>query len=461
MKLLKNSLLIVALFTIGSAGAYVKTSGKKGSTTSTQQPAPQAPALPDRSLQPAVSQAPALPGASFMYLLEQVRRMPANQVINANGVFTDSFTNMVKSANLTPELTRALLEAGRNLHLPLSGDNDQNMALMGSTDGNINKFMASLGILVPVQTSKEVVVYEPSENEIYAEYYNGWETTIKQDYLEKRIKELLRNKTGQQVNAILIPELSQKMRRAWTAGNVENTVSRTKELEKTIKDTVARLEREQKQQGQIVPYQGLTPQTGAIVPYQPLTPQTGAIVPYEPAKTLMANFYDPATKLIRQDYLEERVKELVKINKTADEIVAILSPELTTGLGAQWRISKVKVTPALLQQANQQIKGTVAKLAPEYKQMLKTVDYIEDLVLRNETNLKKDLVTDAYKQNYKAFTLAAMVKKIKQTYPSLDPMIAGSMLHEAIVTNPLFKKNYSLPRLDSFIEKVIAETWNQ
>ncbi len=135
MKLLKSTLFIVALCAIGAVsakkrGAAAPARGKAASSSAAST-AQQAPAAD-------VAERP------FSYYFAEVRKMPANKVIAADGVFTDYFENFVKFSGLEPKFMRALMNAGRCLYLPLTGNNDQDIQTFVYAGERIDGIMTSM-----------------------------------------------------------------------------------------------------------------------------------------------------------------------------------------------------------------------------------------------------------------------------------------------------------------------------
>jgi len=231
MKLLKSSLLIITMFMIQPVSARIKGAQAPAQAQVVVQkkplpPIPVAPALPPRDL---------TSRTSFQYYLQQVRNMKSADVINKQGVFTNKFENFVKSSNLDPMAMEALMQAGRNLHLPLSGNNERDLELTMYAGKRIGGFMESteprLELIQPEAPKK----LQPSDIEEMLYYDNAM---LKQDYLQRRVKELLRTKTANQAITILQQELGQKMRRSWADHGIRSIPTRIKELNQQIRDTV-------------------------------------------------------------------------------------------------------------------------------------------------------------------------------------------------------------------------------
>ncbi len=87
---------------------------------------------------------PAVPAANTFYsFMHQIRTMNSDDVIDNQGIFTDTFKNFIQSSNLASPDMEALMQAGRNLHLPLSGDSKRDIALTAHAGKNIDSFMAA------------------------------------------------------------------------------------------------------------------------------------------------------------------------------------------------------------------------------------------------------------------------------------------------------------------------------
>lgn len=109
-----------------------------------------APQVPTRQMQqpvaPAapVKTAPVISAGTFQDFMHQIKNMNPDTVINDQGIFSDTFKNFVKRSGLAPELMKTLLQAGRNLHLPLRGSSTQDIRLIVYTEKNITDFIANL-----------------------------------------------------------------------------------------------------------------------------------------------------------------------------------------------------------------------------------------------------------------------------------------------------------------------------
>ena len=250
MKLLKCTLSMIILFTINPmsarpiAGRKTKPAAKPA-TMVTAPTAPQQRTLPATVAEqqkplPALLSAPGLPSQkSFQYYMQTVRHMKPADVIDQNGVFTDKFENFVKSSGFLPAEMKALMQAGRNLHLSLSGDNDQDIELTAYVGERIDGFMQENVLVIKPVKPEEVVGKKLTVSDIEEMlYYDVDNALLKQNYLEKRVKELLLTKSASQVIAMLEQELGLKMRRSWLDHNLGQIPMRTKQLNQQIRDTV-------------------------------------------------------------------------------------------------------------------------------------------------------------------------------------------------------------------------------
>lgn len=239
MKLIKNMFLILTLVAINSVSAK-----KRGGAVA-----------PKPATGTTTSASVTMPTKSFQASLQEVRSWkPSSGVINAQGEFTDKFISFVKNSGLESEQMETLMQAGRNLHMPLSGDMLKDEKLIIDSNKNIDNFMAkSTPRLEPIALKPlEPIALKPLENgdlqvsdiEEFL-YYDQDNAMLKQDYLEQRIKDLLfGGKSGKTIISTLEPELNQKMRRSWADHNIQSLGTRTKELNQQIRETVNRLEKE-------------------------------------------------------------------------------------------------------------------------------------------------------------------------------------------------------------------------
>jgi hypothetical protein len=322
MKLFKSTLFIIALCAIGSVSAK-----KRGAAAPARGRAASAP-----------QQAPAsdVQDRPFSYYFAEVRKMPANKVIDANGVFTDSFENFVKSANLAPEFARALMNAGRCLYLPLTGNNDQDVETFLTAGNRINELMS--GIVVQYKPGMAIVPYEPNQQSrtVSTEMYDIESTYLNQNLLEQRIEQLMPGRNAAQIIAILSPELKQYMGAEWKNRNIKVTPDRLRRIQDQINTAVNKM---------------------TSVSLQPLTPIENLQLSDMPEL-----YYDAWTTQLNQDYLEGRAKELLA-TKNAPATINILLPELGQMMRKAWTDNNVENTATRSRQLEKQIKDTVNRLA--------------------------------------------------------------------------------------------------
>lgn len=111
----------------------------------TQKPATQLPKQPVTPIQQ-IPQKPITSPKTFDDYITQIRtQWKHNDVINAQGIFTDKFIDFVLLAHLDELFTRTLLEAGRSLYLPLSANNEENIEKILTTNAAIENIMFAYG----------------------------------------------------------------------------------------------------------------------------------------------------------------------------------------------------------------------------------------------------------------------------------------------------------------------------
>jgi hypothetical protein len=125
---------------------------KKRKTTTT------APALPQKN--EAYQKAAAkLPAKTYKQLLDDIRIMKPKDVINEDGILTDSFVSFIidnaKKANLSPILTKSLLQAGLGLHAQLSNDNKIALQALSNNKKQIENILATFNPPSPQPKSVE------------------------------------------------------------------------------------------------------------------------------------------------------------------------------------------------------------------------------------------------------------------------------------------------------------------
>jgi hypothetical protein len=222
MKLVKNLLFMITLLTIGSVSAKNRSGAavsKPATKTTTSATSPVA-----------------MPTKSFQACLQEVRSWkPSSGVINAQGVFTDKFENFVKNSGLKPVQMEALMQAGRNLHMPLSGDMLKDGKLIIDSNKNID------GLI----TSEKIWNEETITSQESPEYYDGWTNELKQDYLDNQITQMLQNNKEQNFPA-LKKDILQKMNAEWAKNQLPP--SQRMDLHKLtaaqIDDTFANMQQE-------------------------------------------------------------------------------------------------------------------------------------------------------------------------------------------------------------------------
>ena len=111
----------------------------KGGKAAANKPAP-ARLAPQQGQQKPAPQQQRQPQTKETYtsLLLYIRNA-SPQTIFKDGKFTDNFIAKIKSAQLGQAPIQALLEAGRNLHMPLSGNDQENSNLISQTNQMIDK----------------------------------------------------------------------------------------------------------------------------------------------------------------------------------------------------------------------------------------------------------------------------------------------------------------------------------
>jgi hypothetical protein len=83
------------------------------------------------------------------------------------------------------------------------------------------------------------------------------------------------------------------------------------------------------------------------------------IKPITPITTQNPNFYDEETKMIKQDYLNERIDSLLKKGNSQKQIIRILNKELMRSMHLEWKKRNIKNTASLAENIQQQIKDAV------------------------------------------------------------------------------------------------------
>lgn len=221
MKLFKNTLVIIALFTINSACA-------KSISVAPKKPAP-------GSMDP-YSKAPIegptkTPKQSFQSLLQKIRTMPSEEVINDQGVFTETFEKLIKTSGLESDLMEALMQAARNLHIPLSGDNDQDLETIIYAQERIDGLMTQLRPLVLV----------PSEAQATPNFYNAKNNLLDQTWLEGMVNSLVGRNAPNSEFEKMKTSTTADMINQWRQRNIKDIPSLRKQVVAQIDETVKTL----------------------------------------------------------------------------------------------------------------------------------------------------------------------------------------------------------------------------
>lgn len=317
MKLLKSSLLIITIFMIQPVSA--KERGRKAAATpaTKQTPAPTpggGPSIP----------APNVPSkTSFQYLLNRIRNNMASEfIINDQGVFTPKFENMIKSSDLAPELMEALMQAGRNLHLPLLGNNNQDLATIDYAQDNINRLIAQYKTAEPVEI---------------AEFYNTRTNLFNQNFLNEFIAS--KNVTqGSQKDAekAMIDELMPQITEVWGKRNISATPSQIDAAERQILRTIDTEFRK-----------GAKPR----IIQRPKAPVPATQV-----------FYNTKTNLFNQDYLDKYISSNTSLtNIPQKDAQRMVIGELMPKISNEWKKRNIPMSIAQVDAAHGQIIRTIEK----------------------------------------------------------------------------------------------------
>jgi hypothetical protein len=149
MKIIKKIASIAILFSTNALWARVmpNRSPQPANQNAPQPPAPVTPPAQQQQLpQPVQQPQQQVPNASttsFKYYLELVKKRKPADVITQGGVFVDSFETLVRNSGLRPEFMEELLEAGKNIHLPLAPDNNLTIQALVAAEENVNAFMSA------------------------------------------------------------------------------------------------------------------------------------------------------------------------------------------------------------------------------------------------------------------------------------------------------------------------------
>lgn len=162
---------------------------------------------------------------------------------------------------------------------------------------------------------------------VISEYYDAQTTLFKQDYLEKRTTELLQtNQTKNEIISSLQSELYPKIEKAWAAHNILSTAPRVRDLNNQVANTVNKLA------------------------------QRPTIVAID------ADYYDAQTNLLKQDYLEKRITELLRSARIKDQIESSLKDELYLKIRQTWDNKGFKDIVSRTYNFNDQIKDAVEQV---------------------------------------------------------------------------------------------------
>lgn len=94
---------------------------------------------PSQTAQQQPSQAP----RSYAQALASIKTWPSNRIL-MNNTFTTEFINFVRSLNLSPIETEALLQAGAHLHITFTNDQEMNRNMLTSLNNTIGSIIQSV-----------------------------------------------------------------------------------------------------------------------------------------------------------------------------------------------------------------------------------------------------------------------------------------------------------------------------
>ena len=155
----KNTLSIALLFTVGFVDARVV---QPGAPRPAAQPQPTQPI--QRIVPPVVQQLPIAQPQSYAQALDIIKtKMPSHQVL-INNSFTQEFINFVKSVNLSDIETKALLQAGANIHAIWSDNDGINQQILSSLRNNIQSIVPTKPIapVIPTIPAQPVIPTKPA-----------------------------------------------------------------------------------------------------------------------------------------------------------------------------------------------------------------------------------------------------------------------------------------------------------
>ena len=158
MKFLKSILSIILLFSTGSMSP--RTVGAPAARPTTQpQPAPTRITIPPVIQQ---RQQSVIQPNTYAQALDNIRtQMTSNKVLINNNAFTQEFVNFVKSMNLSDIETKALLEAGANIHATWTDNDETNKQILLSLRTNIQ----SIAPTKPTLPTPPIVQPRPIEQQ--------------------------------------------------------------------------------------------------------------------------------------------------------------------------------------------------------------------------------------------------------------------------------------------------------
>lgn len=328
MKLFKNIFLIIALVAMNSVSvqAIRRPAGEQPAPTQ-QPPAPgqqvipgQQPPVPGQ--QPAPTQViPSLPGKNFQYYMSQVRNnMTSAQVITPQGLFTKTFLDFVKSSGLSPELMEALLEAGRSLHLPLSGDDKSDLALIDYSQDKIDLAMKDYKA-APSQATQLTAAEQ--------RFYDTRTELFKQDFLNSKVKELSESIDQKNAEMILIRELMPLITNVWKKRGILKDMT----PEPARKQIIMAVQNKYKRWSQ-------------------------------PTPQIRDAWYNGWTRLIDEKYLQNFIREAVAQDKTPTKYQKELE-DLERQIKARWEQEGItqKEKTRLAKQLNQQLEDVDRKIS--------------------------------------------------------------------------------------------------
>jgi len=139
MKLIKNILPILLLCAVGSLSP--RTVGG-----STKKPAPQPKPTQTRVTTPppvTPQQRPIMQAPSYAQALNIIKTQMSSGRVVSNNSFTQEFIDFVKSFNLSDIETKALLQAGANIHTTWTDNNETNKQILSSLRNNIQSIIPS------------------------------------------------------------------------------------------------------------------------------------------------------------------------------------------------------------------------------------------------------------------------------------------------------------------------------